>query len=133
MAGHSRPKDGVASARLCPAIHAFAAFKQVVDARDKPGHDGAGIDGAADITSHSRDTMRPSFAAVVSRHKKERAQGMPGARCTHGFVQKSTRSSHRLTGFNPAFPAQWFYGFLRDLLGDRLVVTVALKNCFSRT
>jgi len=23
MAGHSRPKDGVASARLCPAIHAF--------------------------------------------------------------------------------------------------------------
>jgi hypothetical protein len=24
MAGHSRPKDGVASARLCPAIHVFA-------------------------------------------------------------------------------------------------------------
>ncbi len=23
MAGHSRPKDGVASARLCPAIHDF--------------------------------------------------------------------------------------------------------------
>jgi hypothetical protein len=25
MAGHSRLKDGVASARLCPAIHAFLA------------------------------------------------------------------------------------------------------------
>jgi hypothetical protein len=50
---------------------------------------------------------------------------MPGARCTHGFVQKKHESSHRLTGFNPAFPAQWFYGFLRALLGDRLVVTVA--------
>jgi hypothetical protein len=25
MARHSRPKDGVASAHLCPAIHAFAA------------------------------------------------------------------------------------------------------------
>ena len=24
MAGHSRPKDGVASARLCPAIHALS-------------------------------------------------------------------------------------------------------------
>jgi hypothetical protein len=24
MAGHSRPKDGVASARLCPAIHVFS-------------------------------------------------------------------------------------------------------------
>jgi len=23
MAGHSRPKDGVASARLCPAIHVY--------------------------------------------------------------------------------------------------------------
>jgi len=25
MAGHSRPKDGVASARLCSAIHDFLA------------------------------------------------------------------------------------------------------------
>jgi hypothetical protein len=40
MAGHSRPKDGVAFARLCPAIHVFdARFKKDVDARDKPGHD----------------------------------------------------------------------------------------------
>jgi hypothetical protein len=40
MAGHSRLKDGVASARLCPAIHVFAASKKKdVDARDKPGHD----------------------------------------------------------------------------------------------
>jgi branched-chain amino acid transport system permease protein len=40
MAGHSRPKDGVASARLCPATHVFfAAAKQDVDARDKSGHD----------------------------------------------------------------------------------------------
>jgi hypothetical protein len=41
MTGPSRPKDGVASARLCPAIHVFAAdlSKEDVDARDKPGHD----------------------------------------------------------------------------------------------
>jgi hypothetical protein len=38
MAGHSRPKDGVASARLCPAIHAFPR-SQDVDARHKAGHD----------------------------------------------------------------------------------------------
>jgi hypothetical protein len=37
-AGHSRPKYGVASARLCPAVHAFIQRrKQEVDARDKPG------------------------------------------------------------------------------------------------
>jgi hypothetical protein len=28
MAGHSRSKDGVASARLCPAIHDFALLEQ---------------------------------------------------------------------------------------------------------
>jgi len=41
MAGHSRPKDGVASARLCPAIHPasheFSAEK--MDPRVKPGGD----------------------------------------------------------------------------------------------
>jgi hypothetical protein len=35
MAGHGRPKDGVAFAR--PAIHVSASSKQDVDAR---GHDG---------------------------------------------------------------------------------------------
>ena len=41
MAGHSRPKDGVASARLCPAIHVLLCLtKKDVDARDEPGHDG---------------------------------------------------------------------------------------------
>src|SRR5438552_19163239 len=41
MAGHSRPKDGVASARLCPAIHVLllCVDHNDVDARDKPGHD----------------------------------------------------------------------------------------------
>jgi hypothetical protein len=41
MAGLSRPKDGVASARLCPAIHALLQGTKNVDARDKPGHDDA--------------------------------------------------------------------------------------------
>jgi hypothetical protein len=40
MAGHSRSKNGVASARLCPAIHAFVdQVKKDVDARVKPAHD----------------------------------------------------------------------------------------------
>jgi hypothetical protein len=39
MAGHSRPKDGVASLAYVPAIHAFLASKQGVDARHKAGHD----------------------------------------------------------------------------------------------
>ncbi|CUU20782.1 hypothetical protein CDS [Bradyrhizobium sp.] len=43
MPGHSRPKDGVASARLCPGIHVLRAAGQGVDGRDKPGHDVVGL------------------------------------------------------------------------------------------
>src|SRR6476660_2224584 len=39
MAGHSRPKDGVASASIRPAVHAFVGRRKNVDARVKPGHD----------------------------------------------------------------------------------------------
>jgi hypothetical protein len=39
MAGHSRPKDGVASLAYLPAIHALLC-SQGLDARDKRGHDG---------------------------------------------------------------------------------------------
>jgi hypothetical protein len=40
MAGHSRPKDGVASLAYVPAIHDLIvlSFKDV-DARHKAGHD----------------------------------------------------------------------------------------------
>jgi hypothetical protein len=35
MAGHGRSKDGVAAARLCPAIHVcLAVIEKDVDARD---------------------------------------------------------------------------------------------------
>jgi hypothetical protein len=41
MAGHSRPKDGVASLAYVPAIHVFLLRSpQDVDARHKVGHDG---------------------------------------------------------------------------------------------
>ncbi|MGF6306471.1 hypothetical protein ABIB82_000109 [Bradyrhizobium sp. i1.8.4] len=42
MAGHSRPRDGIASARLCPAIHDLTLGTEDVDARVKPGHDDTG-------------------------------------------------------------------------------------------
>jgi hypothetical protein len=40
MAGHSRPKDGVASARLCPPSTSFLLVRSKdVDAGHKAGHD----------------------------------------------------------------------------------------------
>ncbi len=42
MPAHSRPKDGVLSHTYVAGIHVFSLIrqKQVVDGRDKPGHDG---------------------------------------------------------------------------------------------
>ncbi len=43
MPGHSRPKDGVASARLCPGFRVFLSCgRQDVDGRNKSGHDEQG-------------------------------------------------------------------------------------------
>jgi hypothetical protein len=40
MAGHSRPKDGVASARLCPTIDLFGSGeRELWLAPNKPGQD----------------------------------------------------------------------------------------------
>jgi hypothetical protein len=47
MAGHSRPKDGVASLAYDPAMmrcckrsqYLLCAFRVIMDARVKPGHD----------------------------------------------------------------------------------------------
>jgi hypothetical protein len=60
MAGHSRLKDGVASARLCPAINVFLRSIKNVDARDicaktrfalLPGHDERASDRNNDLSA----------------------------------------------------------------------------------
>src|SRR6476660_9259547 len=51
---------------------------------------------------------------------------MPGARCAaaSGPKEKGTRAlSPRSHRNEPAFPAQWFYGVLRDLPGDQACLT----------
>jgi len=55
MAGHSRPKDGVASLAYVPAIHVLLATQKDVDARHKAGHDDREI-GASQLILG----MRPS-------------------------------------------------------------------------
>src|SRR5713101_2676906 len=52
---------------------------------------------------------------------------MPDARCTRGLVCKMHKGkrtrAYRFSGGNPTFPAQWFYGLLRALPGDRACLT----------
>src|SRR6202049_3928431 len=59
----------------------------------------------------------------ISLPSNQRAQGIPGSRCTRGLVCNSAQNkrtrAYRFSGGNPAFPAQWFYGLFRALPGDR--------------
>jgi hypothetical protein len=62
MPGHSRSKNGVASLAYRPGIHVFLAVApQVVDDRDRPGHDVAGA-------------MLPSYARVIASTRITMAQ-----------------------------------------------------------
>jgi len=56
--------------------------------------------------------------------RRQRAQGRPGARCTRGLAcncaQRTRTRAYRFSGSIPAFLAQWPYGLLRALPGERL-------------
>jgi hypothetical protein len=73
----------------------------------------------------------PEVLQIVSPIN-QRAQGMPGARCTRGLAckmhkRKRTRA-YRFSGGNPAFPAQWFYGLCRALPGDEFVLVTVIDG-----
>src|SRR6202048_1902051 len=53
--------------------------------------------------------------------------GAPSPRCLAcNRQQVKTHTSIQVSGGNPTFPAQWFYGLYRALLGERIrLVTVA--------
>jgi hypothetical protein len=66
----------------------------------------------------------PEVWPARSALRIQRAQGMPGAWCARSRVCNGRKvKAHALVRSHrkhPAFPAQWFYGFLRALPGDRL-------------
>ena len=63
---------------------------------------------------------------------EQRAQGMPGARCTRGLVCQKLRiwrtRAYRFSRNIPAFPAQWLYGLLRALPGERAFLPPSLAD-----
>jgi hypothetical protein len=82
-----------------------------------------------DAGLHSRDARRPSSTSVIALLNEQRAQGKPGAGCTHGSrAQKARGRTTGSTGNTPAFPARWFYGFLRALPGDRALLPPSLRG-----
>jgi hypothetical protein len=77
-----------------------------------------------DVRMHFRIPAARSVRVLPKtfRPLDQRAQGMPGARCARSLACKSRKhasKSPRSHRKHPAFPTQWFYGFLRALPGDR--------------
>ena len=91
---------------LVPGIHVLGPATKDVDGRDKPDHDGR-RPGRREISNspiqaHTSPFSRRDASEFSSTALIERAQGMPGARCTRSLAcknVKSTRGSHhRFTG-----------------------------------
>src|SRR3954451_18300797 len=77
--------------------------------------------------------MRPRLADSFG--PKQRAQGMPGARCARSLACKNKKayehSHHGHTGFTRHSPRNGFNGFLRDLVSaksGRMCERAALTN-----
>src|ERR1700744_1534704 len=94
-----------------------------------------------DTPSRSRDSFFPSFA--INLAPKGRAQRDPPRRgrgeCRVSDAPvvwaKNARVVPQVHRSQPAFPAQWFYGFLRALPGDRALLPPSSVRgvSFSRT
>src|SRR5215203_3299090 len=75
------------------------------------------------MTSRSRGALRPRFAITFAPLKTEGA-GKTGCllhpRSRVRFAQTKLHTSIQGSANTPAFPAQWLYGLLRALPGERL-------------
>ena len=76
-----------------------------------------------DTVSRSRDALRPRFAVVLAPSKKEGAGNAGCALHPRSRVQWWIGMAHtsiQVQRRHPTFPAQWLYGLLRALPGERL-------------
>jgi hypothetical protein len=114
---------------LVPGVHALAAPKREdVDGRDRLGHDDDGfpIQIFKQLRRRNFAFSRRDFArALQERWPSKKAEGAGKTGCAlhprsrvQNHIKKRTRA-YRFSGNTPAFPAQWFYGLLRALLGER--------------
>jgi hypothetical protein len=119
--------------RLREAIHLTACGGMDCFVADAPRNDGVRlmiqISNSYDSAFPRRNA--PEVCINLTLLKKQRAQGKPGARCTRGLacnlhIKKRTRA-YRFSGEHPAFPAQWFYGLLRALPGERAFLPPLLR------
>src|SRR5262245_11011601 len=72
--------------------------------------------------------VSPELFKFVVPLSKQRAQGMPGARCTRGLMCQTAQKNggtraYRAAVNTPTSPAQWLYGLYRALLGESALLS----------
>jgi hypothetical protein len=146
IAGHSRPKDGVASARLCPAIHPLR--NNLSRRRWMPGSSPGMTSVFAGTPTNFKQPVWP--AATPSRSRRACARVLattsPSLKSEGaGNAGRSLRpqpcvrnekahkhSHHGHTGITRHSPRNGFNGFLRALLGDRAFLPPSPAKVASR-
>ena len=87
------------------------------------------------MARHSRGAGRPRFASLFALFEIEGA-GKTGCllhpRSRVRFAQTKVHTSIQGSGSIPAFPAQWLYGLLRALPGERLFCLRRHANSFTQ-
>jgi hypothetical protein len=129
MAGCGQKAAVPRTGRVSPQILPNCCANGTIVARRQPcGRPAAGARHEVAISRHGM----PELRLDLWPSSKRRAQGKPGADCTRGLVCQSAHCgrtrAYRFSRNSPAFPAQWFYGVLRALPGERIrLVTVACE------
>src|SRR3954471_1658413 len=86
-------------------------------------------DGSGSTTPpHSRGAVRPSFASTALKRGRRECRVRVAPAVSRAKCKKHTRSSPQVHRSNPAFPAQWFNGLLRDLPGDRALLSPSSRE-----
>ncbi len=82
------------------------------------------------LATHCRPRFASSFALLEIRGRREdRVRAAPAV--SRAIAQAKAHTSIQGSGSTPAFPAQWLYGLLRALPGERLFCLRRRAECFA--
>ena len=111
ITGLSRPKDGVASAHLCPGDP--SPFDKICYEVDRCPDQSPGTTSCRRASALSRRKSRPSFARQCPSKDRGRRESRVLSKHPQPRTQTKKRTSVVTTGSPniPAFPAQWFTAY----------------------
>ena len=80
-------------------------------------------------SAFSRHDLRQRWPSTTRGCREDRVRAAPAVSCAN--MHKKTHTSIQVQRRHPAFPAQWFYGLLRALPGDRAFLPPSSARSFA--